>query len=319
MLNSSLFESGYVPQLSGHETFPMRYGWLKKAYDVVQAATDDSDKHSVFNDVSAIARFGVGKNMVASIRHWATQCEVISSGKKGAASGVGYIGSTIFADDGFDPYMENPATLWLLHWRLASNPDLTTWFWVFNHYNGDHFERETLVKALIKFGQDRGWSRVTPSTIKRDVDCFVRTYVAKPATGKQTHEDTMESPLTELSLIKPIGKKDGFRIIRGPKVSLGDGVFAFALSEFWSNYTHGNTLSFEAIAHHPGSPGRVFQLNEDDLVDRLARLESFTSGLIRWSETAGLKQLVRSQAPSKNRLDFFLGQDYSALGQGGSA
>lgn len=319
MLNSSLFKSGYVPQLSGHETFPMRYGWLKKAYDVVQAATDDSDKHSVFNDVSAIARFGVGKNMVASIRHWATQCEVISSGKKGAASGVGYIGSTIFADDGLDPYMENPATLWLLHWRLASNPDLTTWFWVFNHYNGDHFERETLVKALIKFGQDRGWSRVTPSTIKRDVDCFVRTYVAKPATGKQTHEDTMESPLTELSLIKPIGKKDGFRIIRGPKVSLGDGVFAFALSEFWSNYTHGNTLSFEAIAHHPGSPGRVFQLNEDDLVDRLARMESFTSGLIRWSETAGLKQLVRSHAPSKNRLDFFLGQDYSALVQGGSA
>ncbi|WP_218149363.1 DUF4007 family protein [Marinospirillum celere] len=305
-----------MPQLSGHETFPMRYGWLKKAYDAVQETRDLDENHSIFNDVSAIARFGVGKNMVASIRHWATQCDVIQSGRKGAAAEPGFVGDKIFAEGGMDPFMENPSTLWLLHWKLASNPHLTTWFWVFNHFSGDHFERDTLVSALVKLGQERNWSRVTPSTIKRDVDCFVRTYVAKPATNKQTHEDTMESPLTELSLIKPIGKKDGFRIIRGPKVTLGDGIFTFALIDFWAKSTSANTLSFEAIAHKPGSPGKVFQLSEDDLVDRLSRIDAFTHGGIRWSETAGLKQLVRSKPPSDIDISFYLAEDYSTEHQG---
>ena len=55
-----------------------------------------------------------------------------------------------------------------------------------------------------------------------------------------------------------------------------------------------NILSFEKIMHEPGSPGRVFLLNEDDLADRLARLSEITSGNINWSETAGLRQLIRT-------------------------
>ena len=41
MFNSPLFKSGYQPQFSGHETFPMRYGWLKKAYDAVKEHVKD--------------------------------------------------------------------------------------------------------------------------------------------------------------------------------------------------------------------------------------------------------------------------------------
>jgi hypothetical protein len=134
---------------------------------------------------------------------------------------------------------------------------------------------------------------MSKSTIKRDVECFVRTYAAKPATGKQTHEDTMESPLTELSLLKAIGKKDGFRVVRGAKPTLGDGVFAYAVVSFWNNFSTANTISLEALAHQPGSPGKVFQLSEEDLTDRLTRIDIATDGELKWSETAGLKQLVR--------------------------
>ena len=52
-------------QFSGHETFALRAGWPRKAYD---AALVDP---AVFASDDAIARFGVGKNMVRSIRHWA--------------------------------------------------------------------------------------------------------------------------------------------------------------------------------------------------------------------------------------------------------
>ncbi|TDV89922.1 uncharacterized protein DUF4007 [Halomonas alkaliantarctica] len=310
-MSLSPLEPNYKPQLSGHETFPMRYGWLKKAYDAVAYAQQEAVEHSVFNHEGAIAHFGVGKNMVAAIRHWATQCHVITGGQKGTPPKVGLIGKKIFDDSGLDPFMEYPSTLWLLQWSLATNPKLTTWYWVFNHYNTDHFERDTLVQGLTRLSEETPWSQqISKATIKRDVECFVRTYAAKPATGKQTHEDTLESPLTELSLIKAVGKKDGFRIIRGPKATLGDGVFAYAVTNFWNKVTQANTLSFESLAHQPGSPGKAFQLDEEELADRLSRIESTTGGVFRWSETAGLKQLVRSRTFSNSEALGLIDMDY---------
>ena len=46
------------------KTFPLRYGWLKKAYDAVRKSEDQADNGEVFSGPDAIARFGVGKNMV---------------------------------------------------------------------------------------------------------------------------------------------------------------------------------------------------------------------------------------------------------------
>ena len=61
MLRGPLYEDGYRPQLSGHETFPLRYGWLKKAYDAVRKREGQADNGEVFSGPDAIARFGVGK------------------------------------------------------------------------------------------------------------------------------------------------------------------------------------------------------------------------------------------------------------------
>lgn len=309
MFGSPLYNSEYQAQFSGHETFPMRYGWLKKAYDATRKAQLQGSEGSVFNDPSAIASFGVGKNMVTSIRHWAANCDVI---EKGNEPKVRVFGQKILDEKGLDPYMEFPATMWLLHWKLASNKKLTTWYWVFNHFSSTNFERERLVDGLVKLGSAQGWPRMSRATIKRDVECFVRTYAAKPLTGKLTHEDTMESPLTELSLIKAIGKKDGFRIIRGPKPTLGNGVFAYAVSEFWNSHSSSNTLSLEALAHQPGSPGRIFQLNEEDLNDRLSRIDTTTNEKMRWSETAGLRQLVRTSKMSEEESLDLIATDYTS-------
>ena len=46
----------------------------------------------------------------------------------------------------------------------------------------------------------------------------------------------------------------------------------------------------------PGSPGRVFVLEEWELIDRLSTVSDMTGDLISWSETAGLKQLLRDGA-----------------------
>jgi hypothetical protein len=319
MARGPLFHDNYRPQFSGHETFPLRYGWLKKVYDAVVATEDEQENKFIFLEHEAIARFGVGKNMVASMRHWG-----VASGILGESQGISHIHSTelgrlLFDLEGLDPYMEHPATLWLIHWNFVARPSKTTWFWAFNHYPDVTFEREHLASGLSRLAKERGWSRVSPTTIKNDVACFVRTYAAQSPAGQSGNDDAFESPLTELGLIKATGKRDGFRFVRGAKTALGEGVFLYALVDFWSGYSSTATLSFESIAHAPGSPGRVFLLDEDDVADRLANLEEITRGELRWSETAGLKQVVRKPGVGFEKSLNYIKLDYAGVARKGDS
>lgn len=290
-----LCQKGYLPQFSGHETFPLRYGWLKKVVDRVESVQGESNQRNACWGEEAIARFGVGKNMVASMRHWAKATNLIKEKLPQSVKLTQFGRLLLSSDEGLDPFMEHPSTLWLLHWQLAAHPDKTTWFWVFNHIPAVTFDREGLLNKLRRLAGERDWVRVSDSTFKSDVACFIRTYVARQPSGKAGHDDALESPLTELGLIRAIGRTDGFRLSRGPKPTLGDGIFVYALIDFWRrNFEKVSTLSLEAVTHAPGSPGRVFLLDENDVVDRLAALRNYTRGTFRWSETAGLKQIVRS-------------------------
>ena len=294
MSRGPLFLHDYHAQFSGHETFPLRYGWLKKVFDrVAGTEIEVANRIACWGD-DAIARFGVGKNMVASMRHWSKATRIIEEPDTNSVRTT-MLGRLLFGPSGLDPWMEHPATLWLIHWQLAGCPEKTTWFWVFSHYPAVIFERDKLEQLLARFIRDRGSPTIAAKTLKNDVACFVRTYVARQPSGRAGHDDALESPLTELSLIKAVGKNGGFRLVRGPKTTLGDGVFVYALIDFWSRYAPtAATLSFEAIAHEPGGPGRVFLFDEDDVADRLSALDDATRGALRWSETAGLKQVVRN-------------------------
>ena len=313
MSRGPIYKEDYRPQLSGHETFPLRYGWLKKAFDAVMATEGEGDNRSVFTGDNAIARFGVGKNMVGSMRHWATASYVIKDIPHEHRIQATQFGKLLFdRDSGIDPFMEDPTTSWLVHWHLAGRPEKTTWFWAFNHFPALFFERDMLVRGITKLAEDLGWVRTSAATIKRDVACFVRSYVAQPTSRQASYEDSLESPLIELGLIKPMGRRDGFRFVRGPKPSLGAGVFCYAVTDFWCrSFNSANTLSFEALAHEPGSPGRVFMLDENSVVDMLGEIEQLTGGAYVWSETTGLKQLIRERVLTpEDALDLVL-EDYA--------
>ena len=223
MLRGPIYQDDYRPHLSGHETFPLRYGWLKKAFDAVEAEHRVNNR-VVFTDESAIARFGVGKNMVASMRHWAAATGIIEDVSGEHRIETTPLGRLLFDDDGLDPYMENPATLWLAHWHLAGRAEKTTWYWAFNHFQSPFFERDVLVRGIERLAEDREWPRTSVPTIKRDVACFVRTYAAPPTTRRMSYEDTLESPLAELGLIKTTGRKGRVQIRPRPK----------AIPECWS-------------------------------------------------------------------------------------
>lgn len=287
-------------QMAGHETFPCRYGWLKKSFDAVKKVEAEGHEKimAIFNPNHAIADFGVGKNMVAAMRHWAIACGVFDATVRGGRIElltISSIGRMIFG--GGDPFLEQPASLWLLHWRLAALPGRATmWYFAFSEFNDAIFTRETLaarmmarIEELREVGR-LATGRIARATVDRDAECFVRTYVSR-ATRKGVAEDGLESPFAELGLVAPLaGGALQFR--RSPKPSLPDEVFAFALVEFWqAHFPTRGTLSIETIAHEPGSPGRVFLMDEESLAERLERIAQVTGGSLVWDEGAGLRQV----------------------------
>lgn len=283
-------------QFSGHETFPLRQLWLRKAYFAVADGPDDG---SVFTEESAIRHFGVGKNMVSAIRHWGLATHVLAEGKRGEVV-TGPIGDLLFGRQGVDHYLERPATCWLVHWMLAGRASRsTTWHWVFNRVTTQTFDRDTLVKQLMALAAERR-SRASESTLQRDVEVCIRCYLSR--SGREV-DDVVEPLLADLGLITE-GPTGTFQFRRGSHPTLPDEVFAFALSEFWDRWeeTTGssqNTMSFEAIAHDFGSPGRVFKLDEASVAERLLNLDTTTAGALRWTDSAGLRQVSRP----KGKLD----------------
>jgi hypothetical protein len=293
-------QSALLPQIengsfAGHESFPFRYTWLRKAMKFVA-----SDPQAFGRD-DAIVELGVGKNMVKSMRHWALACGVIEevAGTRGRELKVSEFGERLFEDDGWDPYLEDHGTLWLLHACLASNPEwATTWYWVFNNLPQPEFTKPELAKWLLDFAAERGWGRVAETSIRRDVDCFIRTYVPVEPTRTTPIEDTLDCPLVDLRLVREVGRGH-FIVARGAQPTLPDELVAWSLAEQIANSeSSAGTLSLEKIAYAPGSPGRIFCLGEDALIAHLERLGQLTLNAVTFDDTAGLRQVLVNRKPN---------------------
>jgi len=283
--------AGPSAHFSGHETFPLRQMWLKK---VVEQSYDHIVPKSTFADENAIAKFGVGKNMVAAIRHWALACDVM---RENIAAGytITPTAIAIFDDDGLDPYSENPNTAWYAHWWLAGKGNrATTWHWLFNHVTSPTFSREELEAPLAEYARGLDANRkLSPATLSRDIETCIRSYAPRLSGGSP--EDYAEPMLAELGLIYE-EHRGHFAFRRGPKATLSDGMFTYALLDYWKTAAPGlSSLAFEYIAYGEGSPGRVFKLDEDSVAERLFNLHAITKGALSWTDTAGLRQVHRKE------------------------
>lgn len=280
-----------LTHFSGHETFPLRQMWLKKLFD--QASDGENVSKSIFSDEKSIADFGVGKNMVASIRHWALACGVMFEVDDGFR--IHGLAQEILRDSGLDPYAENPSTAWLAHWQLAGRCfRSTTWYWLFNHVTAPTFTRQELEDPLARYARDIDPKhRLSAATISRDLETCLRSYAPRAAAGSP--EDFAEPLLGELGLLQEVHKGQ-YAFRRGPKASLHDGIFAYALVDFWNREAEGqSSLAFETVAYAEGSPGRVFKLDEESIAQRLIALSDFTKRKLEWTDSAGLRQVHRRE------------------------
>lgn len=281
-------------QFAGHETFPLRLLWLKKAHDAVR----DGVGRGVFQDQDAIARFGVGRNMVFAIKHWALAATTIEE-VDGVIRPTALGRLLLDEESGLDPYLEDHATTWAVHFAFAGTPEYTTtFFFVFNALTQGGIDRADIVKGLLDIAEGKKSWRASADTLKRDVEVFIRSYLARGS-----GEDAAEPLLAELGLLREGHRAGHLEFVRGPKPTLHDGVFAWALNRFWQRWhSETPTLSMEQICYGTGSPGRVFKLDEDSVHSRLSRIASITDKAFGWTDTAGLRQVIRHHAPQDEGL-----------------
>lgn len=231
--------------------------------------------------------------MVRSIRYWGEATEVVERVDKKGNARVTEFGDRLLGPDGWDPYLEDPGTLWLLHWQLVRNPIRSSmWHIAFTRWSSERFTRERLidhVSRLVALEQPR--TQATEASLRRDVEVFLRTYTPSRTRRDLPPEDTFDCPLVELGLIR--NRDDGVcEFVRGQKATLPDEIFLYALTDYWdSAASRQETLSFENILYGAGSPGAAFRLSENALAERLERLPGWAN--FGYDDTAGLRVVLR--------------------------
>jgi hypothetical protein len=278
------------PQFSGHETFPLRQLWPKKVFDGFAELRNDRDRLSdLFSDKS-IPMFGVGKNMVSSMKHWALACNILIENSSQEYD-LGFTGRVLF-DNKLDEYLEHIDSAWLIHWQLCGVAlRSTSWSWLFNYIGYQPFERIDVLTLFKQLASDNNF-KVSDTTLKRDIDVCLRCYA--PKYNYKDIEDSLDPLLIDLSLIKEL-HNGSFQIMGGDQLSLSNEIFAYAIIDYWQRLqSTSSSLSFESIAHGVGSPGRIFKLSESSISERLLLIDEITDHALNWVDSSGLKQIIKT-------------------------
>ena len=283
------------PKFAGHETFTLRYGWLKKAVDATREQQD------IFLQDDALVRLGVGKNMVRSIRHWGLVTGILEESRdvpnnRGRSypsirsrrrcssvrmASIPISKKSVPSGSSTGNWPESPMAQQRGSGSSITFPNLSS-------------PRRNCSRISVALADQAGWKRVADNSLRRDIDCFLRTYVPSKTSRTVVLEETLDCPLAELGLIQELEANHVYGFARGEHASLPLPVFAYALLTYWERTAaQRNAFTFDEVAYRPGSPGRVFKLSEDALSVYLDGMETCTKGAISYGVTAGLRQLYR--------------------------
>lgn len=277
-----------------HETFAPRYGWLKKGYDRT------IENPHVFNDKDAIEQLGVGKNMVRSIRFWCTLFRLLEEADKPGCLRPTQFGHQLLdTESGWDPYLEDPASLWLLHWQIFKPPfRAVCWNIAFAYITLPSFTTKELSAALqSRSAQNEKLKNMAKGSINRDASCIIRMYAAE--TGQ--HSD-IRCPFTDLGLIAPAfgrREKERYCFSVDAKKALPDLIFMSAVFDFAAQwFPEQRSLPLQDITFAPNSPGISFRLSESECgqrLDRICRALDNTS----FTYVNGIRQVQFSSSPKE--------------------
>lgn len=277
---------------SGHESFFCRSLWLKKGYDFV---VDNGD----FNDPKAVVTLGVGKNMVASIRYWLRAFGIIFENKCTKLAGL-----LLNTETGWDPYLEDLGTLWLLHYLLIKTEYATIYSLFFRYFRRERsgeFTKDQLQLFLKrKFDESGNGALYNENTVKRDIGVLLLNYVSP--TQSKTNED-YSAILLPLNLVKQSNDKNYFYFNDTAKSTVVPEIFLYSVLDVKKR---DKAVSFDTLL----DLASIFCMSKTELVDMLHNFTATYPNSIQYSDNSGIRQLLFLQDMDK---DDVLAQYYAKL------
>lgn len=244
-------------RFGGHETFPIRTGWLSKGLRLLS----ESDELFKWDEVDDM--LGVGRNMAKSIGYWLTVTGLSSRKSKNDPFEITSLGNLILNRD---PYFEHSITWWVLHVNLTTQSDsAVAWSWFFNDFNLERFDRLTCMNELIRTFERNGHRIPSQRTIAREVACILQTYSMPFPFKIEDPEDATDCPFRRLRLL--IHNKDtGYFERRFGSKNLPPELLGYVLGRMYENRDDDvvEIPFFEALTGTKG-PGRILVLNAEGL------------------------------------------------------
>ena len=265
-------------RFAGHETFHCKHFWLKKGYDFT------SERNS-FKENDAVVKLGVGKNMVSSIQFWMNAFGIYEEDE------ISEFGNNIFNNDGFDSFLEDEGSLWLLHYKLLSKNYSSIYKLAFINFRKTRISSEFTSKQLEDFISKLLISEgvnFSQKSIENDVKVFIRNYVSLYKKGAKSLEDDFSSLLINLDIISivPDSHIEGlqvFKLLYNAKENLPSEVLLFSILDSFDGEI---SISVNDIQNEISD---LFLCNREGTEAKLIELQD--KGYIVYKDDSGRKEI----------------------------
>lgn len=261
-------------KLQGHEKFSLRDGWIGKALKYIDTS-NEAEYSDVFLRKDAPDIFGIGNNMVKSLRYW-MKALGLSEEKSHAGVKLTPIGTTIKK---FDPYFEDVFSVWITHTMISTNfENATTWYLFFNNFDVIDFRKDIVFDCLQR--ELLGYvDKFSEKSFQNDIDVLLNMYSKDKEIVDP--EDKTLSPFAQLGLVR---YKDGEYAKEHPdKRKVNEWIILFYLTR---KYNNGDSVSINDLIEGKESISSLFQLTPTHANEILDKLDS--RGYVRVNRTAGL-------------------------------
>lgn len=258
---------------SGHDSFQCKDLWLKKGYDFVI-------ENKIFSDSSSVVDLGVGRNMVSSIRYWLKSFGITD--EEGLPT---EFGNLILSDDGYDPYIENFGTLWLLHYKIVTLRIATIYNLFFAEFHKEYkeFNQEQLMK-FIKRKCSEVQFPYNENTLKTDIGVLFKSYL-KPENGEKSIDEfsslLIDLDLLELSSSQYENRTFKFKYQDSKKIDAE--IALFILLDYFEGQ---KVIDFLDLANLFS----IFCIYPEELIDILTSIMELYAAIV-YSNDAGIKQV----------------------------
>ncbi len=194
--------------LTGHNTFYLREGWLKKGLFEVQK---NPEIFQANNLTKAIDSLGIGSIMVTALKYWLLYFELIEKDSDYKYR-ITKSAKMILA---MDKFLNKNGTLWLLH--LGSCDNSSIWTMMFQEMEIAKFSKEQVFdRVIIRLKEDD--KKFADKTIGSAINIFINTYYHE---NDKDPENNIYSPLSKLRLIvKDIDNQFKFRNILANEIPI---------------------------------------------------------------------------------------------------